>query len=177
YKPYMLKNRGVIYVRINSSSVPASRITIFNLFSNSRERVKDVKALRATCEATRNAYLLTAQIIAYRNTSSWMTIPPLDLTFLKAATMQAQWFLVEKGTYGEAEMKGYRSGMQTHTHSLEKMNAHIAAFNRAGSPHDKQEIMSALNYWEPQMPEFDKIIGFLNRVISDCDNYIKEWEV
>jgi hypothetical protein len=177
YKPYMLKNKGTIYVRINSSTVPASRITILNLFGNVRERLKDVRTLRTTCEATKNAYILTAQIIGHGNTSSWATIPPLDLTFLKAASMQAQWFLVEKGIYGEVELKGYKSGMQTHLHSLEKMNAYIETFNRAGSPHDKGTIILELDTWQAQTAEFDKITGFLNRVIEESDKYIKVWNV
>lgn len=160
-KPYMLKNKGQIYVRINSSSMPASRLTIFNLFSNVRERLQDVRVLKTTCSATRSALILTSRIIGYGDTTSWTTIPPMDLTFLKSATMQAEWFLVENDKYGEILASGHKVGMQTNIHLLERMNAYIETFNRAGSPHDKQLILPALKEWKPDQSNLTGIIAFL----------------
>ena len=172
-KPYMLKNRGQIYVRINSSSMPASRITILNLFSRIREQLVDVQRLKTTCLATRNALILTARVIGYGNTTSWTIIPPVDLTFLKNAAMQAEWFLTQNGKYGEILENGHKSGMQVHIHSLDRMNTFIETFNRAPSPHDKQLIMQSLAEWTEKKTSFTDIVAFFDGVVADCDNFIR----
>lgn len=109
--PYAIKDKGQFYVRVGASSRPASRNIVLNLFSRLREKMHDVERLRSSCLATRNSFIQTNQIITAVSNDSSNRIPPLDLSFLKSATIQAEWFLPEKGILGEIDKNGHRSGI------------------------------------------------------------------
>jgi hypothetical protein len=88
--------------------------------------------------------------------------------------MDAEWFLIEIGMYGEIFENGYNTGMQTHVHSLEKMNTYIHAFNGTGHPNDKKIVMGSLASWREENQDFRETIAFLKNIEEECDVYLSQ---
>lgn len=175
--PYAIKDKGQFYVRVGASSRPASRNTVLNLFVGIFDKKRDVERLRSSCVATRNSFIQISRIIKAGNTNSAAKIPILDLTFLKAATIQGEWFLIEKGILGEIFENGSRSGMYTHLHSLEQMNAYIQGFNETFAPVEKQSILRELTAWGENRAAYNASVPFLEGVIKHCELFLKANEL
>lgn len=62
-KPYIIKDRGQIFVRIDGSTMPVSRTIIANLFVNMLERRNSIRKLQIHCGLLLNELILTAGII------------------------------------------------------------------------------------------------------------------
>jgi len=172
--PYAIKNKGIFYVRVGASSSPASPSTVLNLFSDIKARIRDVDRLKSSCLATRNSFIQISRIIAAVSDGKSNRIPPLDLSFLKNATIQAEWFLLEKGLLGEIDENGHRSGMYTHLHSLEQMNSYIDGFNSTNFPTDKGVFRKELMAWAQGHGAYNATIPFLEGVIKQCEKFFHE---
>ena len=48
HRPYFVRNSGQCFVRIGSSTTPASRTTVLNLFNNTIAKRTEVQLLRTT---------------------------------------------------------------------------------------------------------------------------------
>lgn len=81
-RPYIIKDKGQIFVRIRDSTMPASRTTIANLFVNQLERRNSVRNLQVHCKLLRNELIQTAKVIDTIDSNYTGIIPQLDLHHL-----------------------------------------------------------------------------------------------
>jgi hypothetical protein len=172
--PYAIKDRGQFYVRVGASSRPASRNTVLNLFSGLQQRLRDIERLRASCLVTRSSYVQIAREMNYRSTAPAAKITPLDLSLLKNAVVQSEWFLADKNLLGGMIKGGSRSGAYTHLHSFERMNTYIAGFNNSNEAPVKDEMKGMLYEWGEGRGTSDELVAFLDDVARQCATFIKE---
>jgi schlafen family protein len=105
-RPYMIKGKGQIWVRIGASTMPATRTTIATLFVNQLERRNSVRKLQVHCRLLRSQLIQTAQVIDGVNREYTDIIPPLDLQPFKDAVSSAEWFLSEQNLLGQVNTTG-----------------------------------------------------------------------
>src|SRR5437867_2711992 len=172
--PYAIKDKGQFYVRVGASSRPASRNTVLNMFSGMREKVRDVERLRASVVSVKNSYIHLSQLVGKGDYGSWQMFPLLDLSFVKNAILEADWFLVETGLLGEIAESGGGSGMHVHLRDLEQMNTYIKAFNETFEPSQKQHMDGALEPHAKGRSGYTAMIPFLEGVIKECDKFLTE---
>jgi predicted HTH transcriptional regulator len=86
-KPYFQKGTGICFVRIGSSSVPASRTTILNLFSDIMRKIENVEKLKASAEFLNEMIMYTCEKLETENYEDPVSrITPLDLSLIKNCT-------------------------------------------------------------------------------------------
>ena len=78
-RPYMIKGKGQIWVRIDDQTIPASHTAIANLFVNRLERRNSVRKLQVHCKLLRSELIQTAEVIDRVNREYIGIIPSLDL--------------------------------------------------------------------------------------------------
>src|SRR2546427_3356152 len=139
-KPYFIKNQGQCYVRIGSTSTPASRLTVLDLFTNSIEILHNLENLRAatvllkeTLSKTRNHFGGIAADAASKAT-------PIDLTLFRNAVLSCEPFLSENNLLGRQTQSNYQEGITSILHTLESLNVHIISFNNENRSDVKIEL-------------------------------------
>ncbi|MEO9319674.1 MAG: ATP-binding protein [Nitrososphaera sp.] len=172
-KPYQVRGSCVYYIRLGSSSKPAIRSIVTNLYSKLRERVSDVQTLMISAAAAKTALLQTALAIRDNGTTTSSVIPPIDLSLFKQAVMKTEWFLQKEELYGNF-FEGVRmEGMVTHLYSLETLNTYIEVFNRMTTSSSKEEIVIRIRDWEYEKTSWSEVSNYLAEVVRACDKFIK----
>ena len=95
-KPYFLKSTDQCFVRIHNSKVRANRSIIFNLFSSSIGQRQNLERLKSACAQTKEAFRYAVVDAHNVSENSTMKIPPLELSYLRNASLSCEWFLREK---------------------------------------------------------------------------------
>jgi len=176
-KPYFIKEKGICYVRIGSSSTPASRNVILNLFSSSVEQQKQVESLRIASEITKEAFKHALGDIHGATWESVGKIPPLDLTFLRNSVSSCEWFLRENNLLGKhTSQTGYEVGIHSILHDLEFLNVHIHAYNLAKTTGERQPIASFLQPWGLGSSYEEKTLDFLEKLITITEEFLKKYQ-
>ncbi|HEU4606369.1 MAG TPA: hypothetical protein VFS46_09050 [Nitrososphaera sp.] len=173
-KPYFVRDKFRAYVRVGSSSEPASRSNVVNLFSSLRSRIDEVDKLRINCKAAKDSLFLALQMLHSTDNKSSNSIAPVDLTFLKHAVLNAEWFLIKMGLMGEVKEHGQSKGVYAVLRDLEGMNALIEGYNRLPSPHDKAKVLLYLNPWIENESRIISHMAFLQSIIDQCSSFLKE---
>ena len=173
-KPYFVRDSCVCYVRIGSSSEPASRSTVINLFSSLQQRIREVERLRVACTTTSAFLKLNLKILQTADTKSSSTIPSLDLSFLKAAMLESEWFLIDNELLGMPEPGSTSVGMYATIMDLEWMNSLIEGYNNQPHPHDKEKLLLYLNPWRGNENSIQKHLEFLELVEQRCMEFLAD---
>ena len=180
-RPYIIKDKGQIYVRIGSSSTPASRTTIANLFINMLERKNSVIKLRASCRDLIEQIRYTSKDIETVDPREGSNvIKPLNLFFLQNSVLNAEWFFLKNDLFGghineNSNVEGYYSFYD----KLERLNLAINTFNQAIDPFNIEFFLKQrhdikndkMKYWNPLGSDTTNAISFLDHIIALCNEF------
>jgi hypothetical protein len=174
-RPYMIKDRGQIFVRIGSSSSPASRTTIVNLFMNQLERRHTVLKLQSHCSLLRSELIQISEVITTIDESYLGVIPALDLNAFKDAVLSAEWFLRDENILGQVNIGNSTGGVYTNIQELNVLSTTInilnkGEMNRASRYQHSKQI---LDKWKDYRTDFKNFILFLNDIIQRCGKYLQ----
>jgi hypothetical protein len=177
-RPYMIKDTSKIFVRIGSSTRPASRTTIANLFVNLLQRRNSIRRLQVHCSLLRNELILTAGVIDTVKDNSYLGIIPfLDLQAFKEAVLSADWYLSEQNLLGRVDSStgAVVGGLYNNIHELNILNTTIEAFNKKQMNRGSRYTIfqPTLDKWKPHRFEFKYIIDSLEDIIAKCTNYLQ----
>ena len=115
-----------------------------------------------------------SQLVGIGNYGKANKFPPLDLSFVKNAIIQADWFLVERGLLGEITETGSRSGIYIQLQDLEQMNTYIKGFNDTFNQSEKAVMDNELKPWSKGRGAYNANLPFLEGVIKQCDKFLTE---
>lgn len=175
-KPYSLKDRGQFYVRINSSSRPASRAVIFNLFTNTAQKRSEVDRLRVSVEQFKESILSTTREISEKDYGSTSRIIPVDLVFIQSAMISTEWFLRENRLLGKTVKNGYEFGLYQIIHIITSLNLEIEGFNsEVGVTTEKRLFWERMrSNWMTSGSDTERVIEFLDKVINTANDYLSK---
>ncbi|NOJ27124.1 MAG: hypothetical protein DA330_03840 [Nitrososphaera sp.] len=175
-KPYFTRNGCQCFVRIGSSSEPASRSTIINLFSNLNQRKAEVEKLRVAIKLVRESLLHTANEIKIIDIRNHVKVPAIDLVFLRDAAISAEWFLMENKIFGEVgERGGYTEGITSTIYKLDRLNTYIQAWNLEYAENTRRMLLSDLREWIPGGTSMRTMIEFTDKVARLSTDFIARY--
>ncbi len=174
-KPFIIKNKGQFYVRIDSSTRPASRSTVLNLFGASLEQTKSIKTLQATLSITKDELEKTVEHLRGTGSSIHSKIPTVDLTFLRNAIISANWFLIENELLNNTRYENFIFVI----HTIEWLNVKINTFNSSYNETEKGDILQQLSKHSSYTlsGDIDVTIKFLSDVLIIIEEYLKKTEI
>jgi hypothetical protein len=174
-RPYMVKDAGQIFVRIGSSTRPASRTTIANLFINLLERRHNILKLQSHCRLLRNELILIAETIPSVDEGYIGIIPQLDLGAFKDAIISAEWFLHDENILGEVNIDSYIGGVYTNLQELNTLTTTIDIINKGELNRSVryQHCKLVLDRWKANHNHFKGIIKDLEGIIARCDRFLQ----
>lgn len=174
-KPFFIKDKGQSFVRIESSTRPASRTTLLAMFSSSIEQRKNVENLRTASEFVKEAF---QHALADLHSASWESvgkIPPIDLTFLRNAVSSCEWLLRENNLLGRhTSQSGYEIGIYSILHDLEFLNVHIDGYNIASDNKNRQALKSYLAGRGLGSRYEEDTIKFLEMIITKSNEFLQK---
>jgi hypothetical protein len=182
-KPYLVKGTGICYIRVSSSSVPASRTVIINLVSDLMKKRNSVARLKAASRHLIEQIHYTSTDIERTNLQSdFDFIRPLDLYFFQNAVLDTDWLFIESNMLGGHIGKGTEVGGYYMFHDkLERLNLAINSYNQPVNPFNRQyfldnrkhlkESQLGLRFWHPGGDRAKEAIAFLEGIIVKCDQF------
>ena len=126
-KPFFIKD-GKCYVRIGSSSRPASRSVIMNLFEG-LEKKKNIASLLASLKVLKVELKDTRDYMHSISPKDQTRPTQVDVEFVVADVIKNQAFLVENGLFGENDDGCMTQGILKAIQTIRKLNVQIAAYN------------------------------------------------
>jgi Putative DNA-binding domain len=176
-RPYTVKDRGQIFVRIGSSTTPASRTTIANLFINLLEKRNSIRKLQVHCRLLRSELIQTAEVIDTVDSNYIGIIPLLDLQSFKDAVSSAEWFLSEQNLLGQVNSNTATKveGLYTKIHEFNVLNTTIDIFNKEqmNRPVRYTTFSRVWEKWKTDRNEFKSIIGSLDDIDQRCTKFLQ----
>lgn len=171
-KAYAIKNKGQFYIRIDSSTRPASRSAILNLFGASLEQIKTIKNLQAITSITKEELEKTINHIRGSNPSITSKASLVDLTFLRNSINLAYWFLIENNLIRNQSQDNFIFVI----HTIEWLNAKIQSFNISDNESYKRHILEELALCSSYTLSYDLdvVVKFLSKVSSIIEEYLKK---
>jgi hypothetical protein len=177
HRPYFLKDKGQCYVRIDSSTSPASRTAVLNLFSNLITKRIEVQRLCSAASFLKEALMYTAQNIHdIQPRDMNAKILEVDLTYIRNAALSAEWFLIENNLLGgHINIDSFAGGLYSFLHDIERVNLSIKTHNNYSFVYGKQARKdSVIQLWEPGRQKYNEAIGFLDKVLAKCNEYLSK---
>lgn len=175
-KPYFTRNGCQCFVRIGSSSEPASRSTIINLFSNLNQKKAEVEKLRVVVKLVRESLLHTANEIKDVDIRNHIKVPVIDLAFLRDAAISAEWFLIENKIFGEVGERGeYTEGITSTIYKLDKLNTYIEAWNIEYAENTRRILIRDLREWLPGYANLRSTLEFMDKVTKISTDFIAKY--
>ena len=177
-KAFFLKNKGICYIRIGSSSKPAPRSTIMKLFAGSVEYRRNIEHLRASCILLTESISGTINYLGGIGAEDQTRPAPIDLTLIRNSMLIAENFLSENELLGKTRPSTVHHGMTTMLNTLEQLNAQIHVYNTTNDIGIKKEIrLMILNTGGRVLAEdIQRIPKFLEKVISKTDEFLSKYE-
>lgn len=174
-KPYFVKEKGVCYVRVNSSSIPASRNTILTLFSNIIKKRNDIEKLKAGINMLIEQILFTSDNIDEVNPKIiYDRIIPINLDLFKSIIISTDWFFLENKLYGGHIDKSIESGLYYNLNKIERLNLYIDNYNQDALIKNREKIKEIIRFWKPQGSELKQVTGFFSLLESKCESYLSK---
>jgi hypothetical protein len=174
-KPYFVKDKGICYVRVNSSSKPASRNTILTLFSNTIKKRNDIEKLKTGIKILIEQILFTSDRIEEVDPRILNdTIIPVNLDLFRSLIVSTDWFFLENKLYGGHMDNSIESGLYYNLNKIERLNLYIENYNKYPNFENRKTIKNIIRFWNPKGSELKQIIGFLTLLISKCDGYLSK---
>ena len=173
-KPYFLKSTDQCFVRIHNSKIRANRSIIFNLFSSSIEQKQNLERLKSACAQTKEAFRYAVEDVRNVSETSTMKIPPLELSYLRNASLSCEWFLREKNLWGEhTRQSSYTHGINSALHDLELLNIYIKSYNSAISQEERTSLKYQLSSWSSGSSYQVNTLEMLDKIINSIDEFLK----
>ena len=173
-KPYFIKDKGICYVRIGSSSTPASRTTIMNLFSDIDKQIQNLQFLRSSVIVTRESLIQSLSKFKQISTDITSVIPQLDLSLLRANIVVCESFFVEHDLLGKTSENDISKGITTILYTLDTLNVYIDGFNKHVDSEIKKQLRIKIFASNSVLRnDLQEINPFLNKVIEKIDQYIE----
>ena len=174
-KPFFVVDHGC-YVRIGSSSFPASRRVVMNLFEG-LEKKRNIASLLASLK------ILKAQLGATMDYTGKIsckdqTRPALvDVRFVMADVMKNQAFLVENELFGNVDACHVNSGILKVLQAVEQLNAQIAAYNAEPDPALKEKIRDLIIVPHHVLSgDLHDTQSIMDQIISKCQSTLDKYE-
>jgi len=182
HRPYFVRGSGQCFVRIGSSTTPASRTTVLNLFSNTIAKRTEVQRLRTAAGFLKEALTYTSENIHDIESMDHKEIIPevdlsnakileVDLSYIRNVSLSSEWFLVQNDLLGgHISIDSFRGGFYSFIHDLERLNLSIRTHNNQITFGESKD--SVLSLWEPGHAKYKESISFLDKIVSKCDEYL-----
>ena len=154
-KPFIVKNKGSFYVRLNDSTQPASRAIILNLFSDNVGRRQKLTVLKNAIEILNNELTLRVKKSSFEVTTKFgRGLPEIDLSFVKSSIVNAVDLVFDMDETGKVGDKLYTSGLLTTIiPKLEEANANIRAFNdKAVGSKEREDVATYVREFGREIP-------------------------
>ena len=174
-KPFFIKDRGC-YVRICSSSFPASRSIAMSLFEG-QEKKRNIASLLASLEILKVELGATVGYMGKISPKDQTRPAPVDVEFVMADVIKNQAFLVENNLFGEISSGYVTQGILKAIQAVRQLNAQIATYNSTQDTNLKKEIRDKIT-----VPHYvlSKDLGIslsiIDEVISKCQSMIDKYE-
>ncbi len=175
-KPLFIKNKGQCYVRIGSISAPASRSIILNLFSYTIERRQSVASLQTATVFVKEALLHLSNDVRFVGSDAPFKIAKIDLTFLRNAALNAEWFLIENNLLGRhTESGGVEVGLYYFLHEVDTLNTYIDAYNNRLEK-EKFTFPSYFQSWQTGSSSTANAVQFLDKIIKTANGFLAKYK-
>lgn len=176
-KPFIIKNKGQCFIRIDCSSRPASRSTIMNLFGASIEYRKNIQNLQSSCILLKESLSHTINYLETINVDDQTRSAPIDLTILRSSLLPTIEFVSENDLLGHRTKTTIHRGITFVIDTLEQLNAQIHVYNTTENINLKNGIKDiifgetrALALEIKEVPKnLDKIISKTNEFLSKSE--------
>jgi|GEM_PF-5710826 len=103
-------------------------------------------------------------------------ITPIELTFMRNAVVQCEWFLTKKNLLGKVEERTSSEGITTILHILERMNTYIRAYNEETSRMAQLDIISFLHQRKFGYNDHQRLTAFFNRLEKAAIDFLESTE-
>ena len=173
-KPFFVTDRGC-YVRIGSSSYPASRRVVMNLFEG-MEKKKNIASLLASMTILKAQLVATLDYVGSISPKDQTRPAPVDVRFVMADVVKNQAFLVENELFGDVDGGYVNHGILKVFQAAEKLNAQIMIYNSTSNLDLKQEIRNQLTTSHKVLA--DDLLGaqeIMDKIISRCQSTIDKY--
>ena len=131
FKPFTIKNKGNLYVRLNGTTQPASRAIILNLFADSVERRQRLIILKNAIEILIRDIQLRENMGNFNITKKYMNnIPEVNTERLKDSIVNAGDLIFDLDETGKVDKSSTTGGLLTTVlPKIDVLNANITSFN------------------------------------------------
>ena len=174
-KPLFVTDRGC-YIRINSSSIPANRRVVMNLFEG-LEKKRNIASLLASLKILKSQLGATMDYICKISHKDQTRPALVDVRFVIADVIKNQAFLVENKLFGNVNGGYVNQGILKVIQASEQLNAQIATYNSTSELELKMKIQhmftTKTNVFSNDLHDAKSII---DAIISKCQNTIDKYE-
>jgi hypothetical protein len=97
----------------------------------------------------------------------------VDLTYLKNAALSSERFLAQNDLLGgHHNIHSLTGGFYSFTHDIERLNLLVNTYNLSPGVDGKIIIKNRMQFWEPERQDYKQAVGFLNKIIIKCDEFL-----
>ena len=172
-KPFIIRNTGGCYIRLNGTTQPASKAIVINLFSENLGRIQRLTALKNAVKLVGDELSLRKRNGQFQVRRDYVqNISEIDLFFIKSSVVNALDLISGLADFGSITQNSYTTGLVTTTiPRLEELNANIRGFNQSDNDTREREVFSNwLNLFDTQ--HCNGLIASLERCKSKLDEMI-----
>lgn len=174
-KPFFVKNGGC-HIRVGSSSFPASRSIVMNLFEGLEEK-KNLLSLVASLKILKAELGDTLAYIKSIHPANQTRPAQVDMGFVMADVTKNQAFLEDNDLFADISNNQVTGGILKVIQTIRKSNAQIEAYNSTQDPSQKREMLKLLTAeYHVLSKDLDAVPSIIDNVISACQNTIDEYE-
>ena len=143
-KPFIIKNKGQCFIRVDSSSCPAPRSTIMNLFGASIDYRKNIQNLQSSCILLKGSLSHTTSYLERISISEQTRPAPVDLTFLKSSLLSNMGFVSENNLLGYRTENPIQKGITSVINTIEQLNVQLYVYNITENNSVKKDIKNII---------------------------------
>ena len=176
-KPFILKNKGQCFIRLDTASCPAPRSTIMNLFGVSIEYRKNIQNLKSACVLLKESLLWVTSYFEDIEIGYPLRPAPVDLTILKSSLLTTMDFVSERDLLGCKTKTTARLGITTVINTIEQLNAQLYVYNITESDKVKANALDMIfEDYRVLSEEIQLIPEFLDKVISKTTEFLANYQ-
>ena len=176
-KPFIVKNKGQCFIRLDSSSRPAPRSTIMNLFGASIEYRKNIQNLQSSCILLKESLVATIDYLKGISINDPTRPAPIDLTILRSSLLPTMGFISEHDLLGYRTETVRHHGITTVIDTLEQLNAQLYVYNTTenlAAKDDAQKII--LGHDRVLAHDIRQVPTILDKIISKTQEFLSNSE-
>ena len=174
-KPFIIKNKGQCFIRVDSSSCPAPRSTIMNLFGAPIDYRKNIQNLQSSCIFLKGSLSHTISYLNIISTCEQTRPAPVDLTFLKSSLLSNMGFVTEKDLLGYRTEKSIQKGITSVINTIEQLNAQLYVYNTTDRNHIRKNIRYfIINETSGLAKDIKEIPIILDKIITVTEKFLAD---